>query len=299
MFGSLSTVVFGLASALVWGTGDFFGGLASKKNNAVKVVLVSQFFGGCFLFLFALLFREAFVTGWPLVFGALAGMSGAIALLAFYSGLSSGQMAVFAPLTAVITAIIPILVSAITEGRPGNLQLLGFALAVLAVWFLSSSGEDDASTSPETGAEIHSEKKSTRLITSNTLFLAVVAGLGFSCFLILIDRASEEAIFWPLVAARIASVLLFLTITRVKNGSFNVGVVGLGIVFLSGLFDAGGNALYALAASTGRLDIASVLGSLFPVSTIFLAWIILKEKLASIQWVGVGFALIAIVFIAI
>jgi len=76
-------------------------------------------------------------------------------------------------------------------------------------------------------------------------------------------------------------------------------VVGIAIIIMVGIFDAGGNALYAMAARTGRLDIASVLGSLFPVSTIFLAWIILKEKLASIQWVGVILALIAIVFIAL
>ena len=300
MFGSLTTVILGLGSALVWGTGDFFGGLASKKNSVVKVVLVSQFIGGCFLLAFALLFREQFVTGWPLIFGAIAGMSGALALLAFYTGLSGGQMAVFAPLTAVITSIIPIIVSGVTEGRPGNLQIVGFVVAVVAVWFLSSSGDSGSENNDQADdiSPIQSQQVS-KNNSLNTIVLALIAGIGFSSFFILIDRASEEAIFWPLVAARLASVLLFLTITRVKTGNFSFSVAGFGIIFLAGLFDAGGNALYALAATTGRLDIVSVLGSLFPISTIFLAWVVLKEKLIPIQWLGVVLAIIALVFIAL
>jgi len=297
MFGSLGTVFYGLASALVWGTGDFFGGFASKKNSALKVVLVSQFIGGCLLFVCALLFRETFVSGLPLVFGAIAGMSGALALLAFYSGLSGGQMAVFAPLTAVITSIIPIIVAAITEGRPANLQLLGFVVALVAVWLLSSGGEDEQSK--KSTKSIEAADNSPKGVFSNSMFLAVLAGLGFSGFLIFIDRASEFGIFWPLVAARIASVLLFIYILRFRTGGFNLSLIGLGFVVLAGVFDAGGNALYAMAARTGRLDIASVLGSLFPVSTIFLAWIVLKEKLSSVQWIGVVLALVAIVFIAL
>ncbi len=308
MFGSLTTVILGLGSALVWGTGDFFGGLASKRNNVIKVVLVSQFIGGCFLLAFALLFREQFVTGWPLVFGAVAGMSGALALLAFYTGLSGGQMAVFAPLTAVITSIIPIIVSGITEGRPGNLQIVGFVVAVIAVWFLSSSGDSSGENSGENSSENTDHTEDISRIQSqqvsknnslNTIVLALISGIGFSTFFILIDRASEEAIFWPLVAARVASVLLFLTITRVRTGNFSLSVVGFGIIFIVGLFNAGGNALYALAATTGRLDIVSVLGSLFPISTIFLAWIVLKEKLIPIQWIGVVLAIIALIFIAL
>jgi len=169
MFGSLGTVFYGLASALVWGTGDFFGGLASKNNSPLKVVLVSQFIGGCLLFIFALLFRETFVTGLPLLLGAVAGISGALALLAFYTGLSGGQMAVFAPLTAVITSAIPIVFASLTEGRPANLQIIGFILALFAVWLLSSGGSSEE-------ASIEDADKS-KGILSNTIFLA----LAFSC----------------------------------------------------------------------------------------------------------------------
>jgi len=299
MFASLGTVFYGLASALVWGTGDFFGGFASKKNSPLKVVLVSQFIGGCLLFIFALLFRETFVTGLPLLFGAIAGISGALALLAFYTGLSSGKMAVFAPLTAVITSTIPIIFASFTEGRPENLQIVGFVLAIVAVWLLSSGGSSDDSDGTADNGTVENTIQSSKGLFSNTILLALCAGIGFSTFFILIDYASEASIFWPLVAARIASVTLFACIFRIQSGGFNLSVIGLIFVVLVGVFDAGGNALYAMAASTGRLDIASVLGSLFPVSTIFLAWVILKEKLSSIQWVGVVLALIAIVFIAL
>lgn len=320
MFASLGTVFYGLASALVWGTGDFFGGLASKKNSALKVVLVSQLIGGVLLLICAFLFQEVFVTGWPLLLGAFAGVSGALALLAFYTGLSSGQMAVFAPLTAVITSTIPIIVASFTEGRPATLQIVGFAIAVIAVWLLSSGGNsggnsgdnpdgksdgksdtDGANTGDEvTNDSLNLSKGNTaKGIFSNTILLALLAGLGFSGFFILIDAASEASVFWPLVAARIASVSLFFVILRVRTGSVDLSIVGLIFVVLVAFFDAGGNALYAMAARTGRLDIASVLASLFPVSTIFLAWIVLKEKLVSIQWVGVVLALIAIVFIAL
>lgn len=299
MFGSLSTVVFALTSALVWGAADFFGGFATKKNTALKVVFVSQIVGGTLLFVFALVFRESFVGGLPLVYGAIAGISGALALLLFYNGLSTGKMSVFAPLTAVITSIIPIIISAFTEGRPTNLQLIGFILALVAVWLLSSGGGDSGEDSPENTTSKMNGASASKGLLSNSFVLAVLAGMGFSGFLIFIDLASADAIFWPLVAARLASVTLFFFIIRFTTGKVSFSVIGLGIVALSGVLDASANALYALASSTGRLDIAVVLGSLFPISTIFLAWVVLKERLGAIQWVGVVFALIAIVCIAL
>ena len=281
--------IYGLASALIWGAGDFSGGVASKRNNTYLVVLISQLVGGFLLAGLALLFKERLHNTQDLLLGAVAGISGMVGLLALYAGLASGQMSVIAPLTAVVSVALPVMVTAVTTGLPPTTTLAGFALASLAVWLLSAGGEQQSR------------------IRWRELRVSIVAGTGFSLFFILIDRVSNGVVFWPLVAARVASVTLlslFLMVqsrltTRLKEKThFPVGYQ-LGIIALSGILDAGGNTFFALAVQTGRLDIAAVLSSLYPASTILLAWLVLKERLAPVQWIGVLAALVALFLIAI
>ena len=129
--------------------------------------------------------------------------------------------------------------------------------------------------------------------------LSLAAGMGFGLFLILIDQVSDQALIWPLVSARISSVFLFLMIALLLRKKINPKRSQLPIIALAGLFDTGGNALFALASSYGRLDISAVLSSLYPAVTVLLAWMVLKEKLAPSQWVGVCAALLALALIAL
>ena len=272
-------IAFGLASAASWGSGDFGGGLASRRGSVYSVVIISQLIGAVFLVTLALSLGENIPSADNLILGGIAGVSGAIGLVALYMGLASGRMGVVAPVTAMVAAAIPVLFSLLTEGLPATLQLVGFGMGLIAVWLLSSGGDGGA-------------------IQARELGLALTAGLGFGLFFILIDRASHSAVFWPLVAARMASVSFLIILAIVRRGWKRPARNQLSLIALAGIFDTGGNTFFVLATRMGRLDIAAVLSSLYPAATVLLAWLILKENLMPQQWVGVVTALVALVFIA-
>lgn len=279
MQSNILSFLFGLASAASWGAGDFSGGFAAKRGSVYVVVWLSQILGGLFLLIVALSFGEPFPIPFDLFLGAVSGIAGVIGLLGLYRGLAEGRMGIVAPLTAVVAAAVPVIFGAFLEGLPAALQLIGFGFALVAVWFLSHT--DDGGN-----------------ITARELTLPVVAGLGFGFFYILIDQVQPGAVFWPLVMARVTSVSL-LSLFIFGRGQYEKPVSGqLLPIALSGLFDAGGNAFFVLAAQAGRLDIAAVLSSLYPVATVFLAWLILRERLVRQQWFGVAAALIALILIA-
>ncbi len=130
---AFATVIFGLAASLCWGSGDFSGGLASRRANASSVVTAAYAVGFVLLLALALIWREPFPAPLDIVWGGLAGLAGAIGLISFYSALSIGRMGITAPVSAVLTATIPVLFSTFTEGLPNLLQLGGFVLALLAI----------------------------------------------------------------------------------------------------------------------------------------------------------------------
>jgi drug/metabolite transporter (DMT)-like permease len=276
----LLAIAFGLASAASWGSGDFSGGLATRQGSVYSVVLISQLIGAVFLVALAFSLGERVASPGNLILGGLAGVSGAIGLVALYRGLASERMGVVAPIAAMVTAAIPILVSLFTEGLPAASQLVGFGIALSAVWLLSSGGDGGA-------------------IQARELGLAATAGLGFGAFFLLIDRVSESAVLWPLVAARVASIGFLLLLTMARRGWERPARNLLPLIALSGIFDTGGNAFFAMATRMGRLDIAAVLSSLYPAATVLLAWLILKERLMPQQWIGIIAALVALVFIAL
>jgi drug/metabolite transporter (DMT)-like permease len=275
-----SAIVFGLASALTWGAGDFSGGLASKRTSVLVVVMVSQFVGALCLLGAALLGAEALPSGTDVVMGTAAGLFGVIGLLAFYQGLATSQMGTVASIAAATSALIPMVVGAWLEGVPAAHQLAGFGLAILAVWMMSRKS---AQSPPQ----------------RRGLGLAVTAGVGFALFFICIDQTSEAAVFWPLVVGRLSAIVL-LTWGGMMGGQWEKPPTHQWpIIVLAGLFDSAGNAFYALAASAGRLDMAAILASLYPAATVALAWLILEERLTRRQWAGVTTTLLAIALIAL
>jgi drug/metabolite transporter (DMT)-like permease len=189
-------------------------------------------------------------------------------------------MGIVAPVAAVVSAALPLLVGMIIEGVPTTLQLVGMLVALPAMWLVSRPGGDDDSW--------HWRE----------LAIPALAGLGLGGFLTIIGQVSSTAIFWPLVAARSASLVLLLLIALLLRQWQRPTLPQLPLIALAGLFDTGGNALFAFAAQIGRLDIASVLSSLFPASTLFLAWVILRERLTRPQGVGAALALAAVILIA-
>ncbi len=279
MSAEVLAIAYGLASAVSWGSGDFSGGLASRRGNVYCVIVVSQLVGAGFLITLAFLLDETVPRLDYLVLGGVAGISGVVGLVALYQGLANGRMGIVAPLTAVVTAAVPVLVSLLREGLPSTSQLVGFGFALLAVWLLSNAGD---------GTRVQKRE----------LALAMIAGSGFGLFFILIDRVSGSAILWPLVSARAASILCLFIFAALAQHWTKPSRHQLPLLVLAGILDAGGNAFFALATRLGRLDIAAVLASFYPAATVLLAWLILKERLTRQQWAGVFAALVALGFIA-
>jgi drug/metabolite transporter (DMT)-like permease len=274
----LPTVIFGLAASLCWGSGDFSGGLASRRANVSSVVLAAYTVGFALLVTLALIWREPIPQPVDLLWGVLAGVAGVLGLLAFYSALATGKMGLAAPVSAILTATLPVLFSAFTVGLPHPLQLGGFALALLAIGLISR---------PERGEG-----------SPKGIGLALLAGCGFGCFFILISRVSPGTVFWPLAMARFVSVILLLAVLLLRRQPILPGKNVALLVVATGILDAVGNAFFVLAAHSGRLDIAAVLSSLYPAATVLLAALVLRERVQRIQATGIVLALLAIPLIS-
>ena len=275
---TFATVIFGLAASLFWGSGDFSGGLASRRANASGVVTAAYAVGFVLLVALALIWKEPFPSPIDIAWGGLAGLAGAIGLVSFYSALSIGRMGIAAPVSAVLTAAIPVLFSAFTQGMPSLLQLGGFVLALLAIGLISRP--ERARGRPE------------------GIGLALLAGCGFGCFFILISRVSHTAVFWPLAVARLSSVLLLLVMMLVRQRQGLPKMTVAPLVLLAGVLDAIGNAFFVLATHSGRLDVAAILSSLYPAATVLLAALVLRERVTRIQAIGILLALVAVPLIS-
>ncbi len=192
-------VTLGLASAASWGAGDFCGGLASKRAPVLGVLVVGQAAGVALIGAAALLLGEASPAPAALAFGVAAGALGAVGLAALYRGLAVGRMAVVAPVSAVLSAAVPVAWSALAEGMPPAAKLAGFVLALAGIWLLARAGV------PGGGWE--------------GLALALLAGCGFGGFLVLMDHAARGGTFWPLAAARGTAVGLSLAVAIARRRS--------------------------------------------------------------------------------
>lgn len=272
-------LICGLTSAASFGTADFCGGFATKRSSVFSIILVSQFFGLALFVVLAVTLEKAVPSTGNMALGGLAGIFGTIGLAALYRGLATGRMGVVAPVSAVIAAVFPVVVSFFLEGMPSNVQLAGLLLGLCAIWYLAGGGSG-------TSIQLHE------------LRLSVAAGFAFGLFFIVIDQVSSIAILWPLVSARIVSITLLSVFITIRKDRIKPVFSQLIIIASAGLFDAGGNILFALATRLGRLDISATLTSLYPAGTVFLAWIILKERLSPRQLFGVITALVALILIA-
>jgi drug/metabolite transporter (DMT)-like permease len=261
-------------TAAAWGAGDFSGGLASKRADVFRVVAGAHACGLVLMLALAWLSREPYPPLATLGWGVAAGISGAFGIAALYRGLAIGRMGLVAPVASVITAVLPVLVGMKTEGAPDRYQFAGFALALVSIWFIAR---------PEGELDSH-----------RGLGLAVLAGVMFGLFLISGKQAGHHGVFWPLVAARVASTALMLLIVAfLPRDPRPLRAVAIPVL-MAGLADSGANALFIAATQHGRLDVASVLSSLYPASTVILARVLLKERISRMQNLGMIGALVAV-----
>ena len=270
-------IIYGLISSTTWGAADFIGGLATKRTSSIRVLYLSEIAGFIPFMLLAIILREPVPSTADFLMGAFSSLIGLGGLIFLYRALAEGQMTIAAPVSALFAALIPVVFGSFTLGLPSIPTLIGFGLAFLAVWLISQT-----------------DSMNWRFNFSD-LRLPLLSGFFFGFYFIAIHKATLNAFFWPLTAARFAGFLalgLFALFTRQSPMPPRETWT---LCILNGVIDIAGNAFYILSAHAGRIDVAAVLGALYPASTVLLAWIFLKERISFIQTLGIVLAFVAIV----
>ncbi|HEY1648979.1 MAG TPA: EamA family transporter [Terracidiphilus sp.] len=285
MSGSGSSAGFGLISAAAWGGSDFAGGFGARRAPAVLVAVSGH--GVSLLILVAVCLGMR--TGLPdfhfLLYAAMGGFEGALALAIFYRALAMGGMGLTAALAGLLTALVPVGFSAIRYGLPTPFAAVGLAAGCAAIWLITrrpgAKGSEPGNTATPAAA----------------LWLAAIAGVGFGAQLIFFKMAGGGNLLWVMTATRAAGVTaLLLTLLAMPPKAPWRGFWRMGMV--AGLLDTTGNLFYIEATRLGRLDAAAVICSLYPAGTILLASLVLHEHPTRRQWAGMALALAAVAILS-
>jgi drug/metabolite transporter (DMT)-like permease len=290
-----ANALLALAAAVLWGGGDFSGGMGAKHaggtmSGALRVVLTSHAASFCVLTLIALARGDRFPSGAPFYWGLLAGLMGGLSLTGFYVALSRGAMGASAAISGLLAAAIPSAVSIAHEGSPGWLRIVGFVVAGCAIWMIAA-GENPEAVPASAG----------------TMWLAIGAGVGFGIYFVALKYAAAGGLVWPMATARIGSlttcsaILLAVMLASRGEGEDRAWLTRRAVLWslATALGDTTGNLLFMAATRAGRLDVASVLASLYPASTILLAAWALHERPTRRQGVGMLVAAAAVVMITL
>ncbi|MEX2267880.1 MAG: EamA family transporter [Acidimicrobiia bacterium] len=273
-------IFLGVCVAACFGSGDFLGGLASKRLHTLVVLALAQI---CALGA-AVVYVAAFTgdpTGRDLAFGGVAGGLNLIGLGVLFHGLATGRMGVVAPVTAVVSAVIPVAYGTATGERPSTIALIGVVCAIGAAGLIAAerSGPIDFDVRRE-------------------LALSVFAGVLFGTSLILYTETTDDSGFWPVLAARAVAVPLVLLALLVTRTGTSSGLRERRIALGAGLLDVTATALLLLAVREGLTSLVAPLAALGPAFTVAWAWIVLKEPIARLQIAGLGLGLVGLALIA-
>lgn len=275
------TVVLGLLSAVVWGGGDFLGGMLSRGTSVLGVVLVSQIVGMTMALVIALAIGETAMLPEDVVWCALAAVAGGIGITSLYHGLAVGRMGVVAPVTGVLAAVIPVAAGILLQGVPGTLVLIGIVLAITAVVLVSRVPSDGVRDGP------------------SGLRFALIGGVGIGLFSIFLARMSHGHAFGPLALIRALEAVMLGVAILVTRSPWRAPRRLLPAMTGVGVLDMAGNSFFVLAVQAGSLAVAAVLSSLYPVTTVILATLVLRERVTRSHAVGIALAVTAIACIAI
>lgn len=278
-------VLLGLAVAATYGTGDFFGGLATKRTTTWSVVVVVQVVGLAALLVLVPLDGVPMPAGGDLVLGAVASFAGTAGVGFLYLGLARGPMGVVAPITAVGAAVLPVAWGLLQGERPSTAAMVGVVLALMAVAFIARHPPEHGRDEPAVAA-------------TSTLVMAVASGLCFGTFFVLISHTHDGSGFWPLLSGRAASIPLLVAVLALAGQKVVPARASLGSAALAGFFDVAANSLLILAVREGLLALVSPVASLYPATTVLLARLVLDERLHRLQVGGLAVALAGVTLIA-
>jgi drug/metabolite transporter (DMT)-like permease len=263
---------------VTWGTGDFGGGLLSRRTALFGVVLTSQLVGMAVAFGLALIRGEGFPSTADIGWSVVSGLAGGIGISALYQGLAVGRMGIVAPITGVMAALIPVVVGIGFEGVPPPLVLFGIGLALVAVVLVSRVTDEREGPSG--------------------VGLALVAGTTIGLLGVTIAQISDGHVFGPLTVLRGAEALLVGAIVLVGRRPWRPERRLLPQMAGVGIMDMAGNGAFILAVQSGSLAVAAVLSSLYPVTTVVLATLLLREPVTRSHAIGIVLAAVAIGCIA-
>lgn len=272
-------IILALLSSLVWGLSDFLGGTLSKRRKAIAVIGGSQSFGLVFVSMLALAFGVWTWDSTVWMNGVIAGAMGLLGLVGFYTALATGQMGIVAPISS-LSAVVPVTIGLVQGERPGSLQVAGIAIALIGV-ILASGPELNGKVDPR------------------PVFLALFAALTFGFCVYFMAKGGQINPTMTIAAMRATQVALVVVLALAVRSVGGIVKKDVPTLAAIGMTDAGANVLFAFAASLGLLSVVAVLGSLYPIVTVLLAWWIHKERLMPVQYLGIvvtfsGVALISL-----
>ena len=276
---------YSVTAVFLWGASDFAGGYGSRHANAFVLTAFSHLCAFVWMVTIALGAHAALPDHASMLWAILAGSIGGFALAIFYGALAEGQMGLSAPIAALLGAAIPTMVDIALQGAPGRWSLIGFALAIVAIWLI---------TRPEPAA-----KDGARLEKGlpKGVAAAALAGVGFAGFYLCIHQASGSPV-WNAAISRIGSFTTTAIAVIATRAPMRLDRPTVALGFFAGSFDVTASALFIFASQHGRLDEAVVITSLYPAVTVLLARLVLKEHFSRWKFVGLLAALAAVPLIA-
>lgn len=277
----MGALILAIAASMCWGVGDYVGGSQTKLLPGILVVFLSQAVGLALVGAIVIAGGKN-MAGSDLLAAAVAGVATGLGVTAFYKALAIGAMSVVAPISAT-GVIVPVGVGVADGDQLAGLQVVGIVFAIVGIGLASWSRDDDPG-----------QRRSERVTIALAVLGALLIGISLAAF----DRAatsgSFEAVFW----ARTASVSILGLICVVIRPDTEAVSRQIPALFSIGVLDVCGTLLYTTATGSGLLSVVAVAASLYPVSTIVLARVLLRERLPLVQGAGVVAALAGVVAIA-
>jgi drug/metabolite transporter (DMT)-like permease len=274
----MAAIALALGASLTWGFADFFGPLKGRTLGALRVLVYVQL-GGLVAIAVIVAVRGKGPAGAAALLAIPAAISGTLGLYAYYRGMAVGAMSIVAPIAG-ISAVVPVAFGIATGDRPSAWQLLGIACALGGV-FLAS--REPGRTGPRVAAGVG---------------LALLAAIGFGGYFPPMHAAGDADFWWASLIFRMTSTSVILLAVAIRRPSLAIAPVQAPLLALIGVGDMLGNLLFAAASNSGLVSITSVLASLYPIITVILARIVLRERVARAQEAGVVLTLAGVALIS-
>jgi drug/metabolite transporter (DMT)-like permease len=278
--------IFALTAAVLYGTADFLGGAASRRASAIAVLSLTAPFGEL------IMLAAALVAGGPiratgLGWGLAGGAAGGAGLIVFYAGLAAAPMSVVAPVSALVSTVLPVGVAVAQGERLGPTVVAGGVICLVAITLVSMEGGG-----PRAGGG-----------PGRGLVYGIAAGVGFGLFFLFMRDAVTAGVLWPAGMSRLAGAVVALAAaaaTRTRPvwwGADRADRRVFVMALASGAFDATANVCYLLATRAGLFGLAVVITSLYPGVTVLLARLTLGERMRMVQRAGLMLAAVGIVLL--